>query len=412
MVRSVSDSDTVRRQNRGLVLDALRHQGPLARTQLAGATGLSHASITAITHDMIGQGILVDLAAGQAGAKARGRPAVRVGFNRAAAHVCVIEIDVNRTRLSLVDYGATLVDRLEGPLTAGQFGSTPPLEFLAAGIARLADRNRAEMAGLKRIAASVQGILDKAGTRLAWSPVPNLAGHDITEGLSARFGVPVTLIKRGRLLADGARYLDPELAEANLATVFIGSTVAMGLSAGGSLQGRGDEGATEFGHMNHVPNGALCRCGMRGCIEAYAADYGILRAAFSVPETTSPATAIPPSEYEQLINRGLAGDRNATYAFNLAGRAIGYGLSRLLAVFEPSHVVIVGPGARAFSLMKGEIDAAFATSLVGRVRGLPMVQTLRDESEPIFQGLVMRTLGDLDQTDMAALAGSGETGRG
>ena len=41
-----------------------------------------------------------------------------------------------------------------------------------------------------------------------------------------------------------------------------------------------------------LPDGALCRCGMRGCIEAYAADYGILRAAYSVPDSTPPAASI------------------------------------------------------------------------------------------------------------------------
>lgn len=407
MVRHVSDSDTIRRQNRTLVLEALRRHGPIARTQLAGVTGLSHASITAITQDMLAQGVLADLPEDRSEEKSRGRPAVRIGLNRAVASVCLAEVDVTRVRLSLVDYGATLVDRIDIALTPNQFKATDPVSFLAAAITRLKERNPAEVQHLKRIAVSVQGILDRPGASLAWSPVPGLAGHDIAGGLVKSFGVPVTLIKRGRLLAEGTRRLDPELSDASVATVFVGSTVAMGLSAPGGTIGRGDLGATEFGHMNHVPNGALCRCGMRGCIEAYAADYGILRTAFSVPETTPPAPAIPSSEFDQLIGRAQSGDRNATHAFNLAGRAIGFGLTRLLALFEPSHIVIVGPGARAFGLMKAEIDAALSSSLVGRISGLPSVRTLRDESEPIFQGLAAETLSDLDRTEIAALPAMG-----
>ncbi len=157
--------------------------------------------------------------------------------------------------------------------------------------------------------------------------------------------------------------------------------------------------------MNHQPNGALCRCGMRGCIEAYAADYGILRTAYSVPETTALAPAIPPADFEQLIARANAGERNARHAFNLAGTAIGYGLARMLALFEPSHIVIVGPAARAVPLMRSEIDGALASTLVGRVGGLPEVRTLSDESEPIFQGLAAETLRQLDRTEIAPLAG-------
>ena len=40
--------------------------------------------------------------------------------------------------------------------------------------------------------------------------------------------------------------------------------------------------------MNHLPDGARCRCGMKGCIEAYAADYGVLRTAYGVPEQATP----------------------------------------------------------------------------------------------------------------------------
>lgn len=397
--RHVSDSDTVRRQNRALVLAALRSDGPLARTQLAATTGLSHASITAITQDMLAQDVLVELVEDRGDQRARGRPAVRVGFARTAAYVALIEVDVSRVRLSLVDYGATLVDRIEYALTPGQFRTETPVAFLCAALLRLGDRNKVPFTRLRRIAVSLQGILAADGRSLAWSPVAHLAGHDLVGGLNGVADAPVDLTKRGRLLAEGTRWLDPSLRDADVATVFVGSTVAMGLSSGARHP---DGGATEFGHMNHMPGGALCRCGMLGCIEAYAADYGILRTAYSVPERTAPAPAIPPADYEQLVSRAFNGERSALHAFNVAGRALGYGLNRLMAIHKPSHIVFVGPGARAFPLMRAEIDAALAASLPGRISGLPELRTLRDESEPIFQGLAMQTLTALDREEIAA----------
>ena len=143
---------------------------------------------------------------------------------------------------------------------------------------------------------------------------------------------------------------------------------------------------------------------MRGCIEAYAADYGVLRTAYSVPEAATPAPAVPAHEYEDLIARALAGDRTATHAFNQAGRAIGLGLSRMMAVFDPAHILIVGPGARAFPLMQGEIHTALNSALVCRINGLPQIVAHHDEKEPIFKGLMMKTLNDIDQSDFAGLA--------
>jgi predicted NBD/HSP70 family sugar kinase len=246
-------------------------------------------------------------------------------------------------------------------------------------------------------------MLDRSGDRLAWSPIAHASGQSIVEPLQARFNLPAKLIKRGPLLAEGTRVLYPDLREASLATVFIGSTVAMGLSGHGRPLGRGDEGATEFGHMNHMPSGARCRCGMRGCIEAYAADYGVLRTAYGVPEDTAPAPSVPAAEYLELIRQGHAGRRNVVHAFRQAGRAIGYGLSRLLTVVDPTSIVIVGPGAAAFDLMHEEIAAALADSLVCRVNGLPDILAHADEREPIFQGMLVRALADLDAEHLAPM---------
>lgn len=405
MARNVSDSDSVRRQNRGLVLGALRVQGPMSRTALAAATGLSHASITAITHDLIVQQIIVDLEPTERpDARGRGRPATLVGFNRRVGTAALFEIDVNRARISLVDYGGVLVDRIETPLTPRTFAETRPTQFLADRLRQLKERNPAEASVLQRVAISIQGILDRDEPSLRWSPISHIADTPFVAELSAEFAIPVALYKRGRLLAEGARWLDPALSDASVATVFVGSTVAMGMTFRGKILGRGEEGATEFGHMNHLPNGALCRCGMRGCIEAYASDYGVLRTAYSVPETATPAPAVPPQEYEGMIARAEAGNRAATHAFNTAGRAIGFGLGRMMAVFDPSHILVVGPGARAFSLMKSEILAALAGTLICHVNGLPQVVAYRDEREPVFKGLMMKTLNDIDQTDFAARA--------
>lgn len=405
MASKVSDSDSVRRENRGLVLGSLRLHGPQSRTALAAQTGLSHATITAITHDLIAQNVIIELiSAEKAEGRARGRPATLVGFNRSAGYAALMEVDVNRARVSLVDYSGVLVDRFESEVTPTTFSDTAPTAFLNERLAQLASRNPRENARLKRIAISVQGILDRDGRGLKWSPIAHLAGHNFADDIARSSNCPVTLHKRGRLLAEGARWLDPNLHDASVATVFVGSTVAMGMTFRGQIMGRGDEGATEFGHMNHTPNGALCRCGMRGCIEAYASDYGVLRTAYSVPETTIPAPAVPSAQYDGLIARAESGDRSAAHAFNLAGRAIGYGLSRMMAVFDPSHILIVGPGARAFGLMQAEITAALAGALVCRINGMPQIVPHRDEKEPIFKGLLMKTLNEIDQADFAGLA--------
>jgi predicted NBD/HSP70 family sugar kinase len=407
LTRTVSDSDSVRRQNRGLLLAALRAGGPQSRTALAGVTGLSHASVTAIMQDLINQRVVEELTSPErTDGRARGRPATLVGFRRQGAYVALFELDVNRLRASLVDYSGVLVDRIETAISPRTFEEVAAVDFFLEHLDDLRQRTPKAAPALRRTAISVQGILDRDGSGLKWSPIAHLAGSPFATQLAERTGLAVALHKRGRLLAEGTRWLDPKLHDASVATVFIGSTVAMGLSLHGQIAGRSEGGATEFGHMNHIPMGALCRCGMRGCIEAYAADYGVLRTSFSVPETTPPAPAVPAQQYESLVQRAEQGDRAATHGFNLAGRALGYGLARMMAMFDPSHILLVGPGARALPLMRAEIESALSASLVCSINGLPQIAAHLDEKEPIFRGLMMKTLSALDEEDMAALDSS------
>ena len=408
MARVVSDTDTIRRQNRGLALDVLRRAGPLARTTLASETGLSHATITAITADLVAQDILRDQSRPPSDQKSRGRPAVRLTHNREAAYALLFEIDVNRARCSLIDYGGTLVDRIETNLAPDTFDTVRPAVFLAGLATKIRNRNPAESPRIVNASASVQGILNRASTGLTWSPIAGIAGQDLGDALSIGSGLSLALYKRGRLLAEGTRILYPQLDDANVATVYVGATVAMGLSFRGQNAGRSEDAATEFGHMVHIPNGALCRCGTRGCIEAYAADYGVLRAAYGVPDTALPAPAVPHRQYVELIQMARRGDRNAVRAFNEAGAAIGFGINRLMTVFDPSHIVIVGPGAEALPLMREQIENAIAASLVGRVHGVPRILTHGDESEPIFRGLCAKALTEIDQNLFAPMPSSGQ----
>ncbi|HVX80194.1 MAG TPA: ROK family protein [Devosiaceae bacterium] len=402
MARGVAAADLVRRQNRSLVLATLRRDGPMSRTRLASTTGLSHASISAIGNELINQHVLVD--EGEvAEPGARGRPAVRVSFNRRACHAIIVELDVNQARFSLVDYAGTLVDRIERSVTPTLFHETRPAVFLREQLDRLRQRNPEAEGTLRRIAISAQGILDPTGDRLKWSPIAHIAGESIVAPLRAALGCEVTLTKRGRLLAEGARLLYPELRDLSIATIFIGSTVAMGMSLPGRVNALGEGGATEFGHMNHLPDGARCRCGMRGCIEAYAADYAVLRTAYGVPDQAPPAAAVPPAAFQELVRLGQSGRRNVVHAFNVAGRAIGYGLARVMTISPPHHVIIIGPGASAFDLMRAEIEAALGTSLVCRINSPPPITVHHDEREPIFQGMLLATLSELDQSYFAGL---------
>ena len=396
MAQGVADTEMIRRQNRQLVLGALRRHGPQSRSQVAAVTGLSNATLTSIAADLVGDGILVELPDTTDGAKSRGRPALRLTHDRQAAHAVLIEVDVNRCRFSLIDYSGILVDRMETSVGPTLFSQTPPAEWFIERIGAMLTRSTETAGPIHCVSISVQGILGPEASGLSWSPIAHLAGHDIIGPIHRRLGLGAQLFKRGRLMAEGMRWLGQEPPGGTIATIHIGSTIGMGLTFP-TDRPDADLG-TEFGHMIHVPGGALCRCGARGCIEAYAADYAILRAAYSVPEHTPPASAVPPADFQQIMTRARQGDRNAQRAFATAGQAIGHGIGRLISLVDIDRIVLLGSGTAAFDLLEPAIAEGAASSLMGRMRGLPPISRVADAGQPIYRGLMMKTLTEIDRT--------------
>ena len=92
---SKADSDLVRRQNRHLVLEALRFAGRAPRIDLGRRTGLSLATITSITTQLINEGLLLEDAEIGNGAARRGRPSVDLKLNPSAAVVLAFKISID-----------------------------------------------------------------------------------------------------------------------------------------------------------------------------------------------------------------------------------------------------------------------------------------------------------------------------
>src|SRR5690554_6119576 len=195
----------IRRQNRALVLEALRRRGSLSRSEIAQLSGLSNASLTAIGSDLIAQGIIVEAEERPAAGKGRGRPAVKMSLNRALAYVVLIELDVNRCRVSLLDYGGVLVDRIESAVTPHLFKEVKPDRFMVERVDAIMKRNPQAAGRLRNISVSLQGIVGPLGRGLHWTPISHLAEIDLVTPLRETFSVGVDLFKRGRLMADGVR---------------------------------------------------------------------------------------------------------------------------------------------------------------------------------------------------------------
>ncbi|HUY57934.1 MAG TPA: ROK family protein [Candidatus Micrarchaeaceae archaeon] len=137
---------------------------------------------------------------------------------------------------------------------------------------------------------------------------------------------------------------------------FVYVTVSTGIGAGLILGGqlyRGHQGsAGEFGHMVILPEGPLCNCGNRGCLEAVASGTAIARQ----------AGLGSASEVGRLA---AAGDPGAQAVLSRAARYVGLALGGLINLLNPEAVAVGGGVAAApefwSAVLAGVADSSFAS---------------------------------------------------
>lgn len=397
-----SSTELVRQRNSGLVLQALRLRGRLSHTEIADLTGLASATISAITSDLEHIGAIEK--SEQQAATGRGRPRVLFTPRRTFAYLVVVIISSDAMQLSLADYEGKLIDRFSEPRQSGRPGVL--VEQLHLALLKLVERSGTTPQQIRTISISSKGIVDEHRPVLLWSPILGGETIDFAEALADRWPARVLLSNETLLLAHALTRMERERRPepfAGLAVVSLGHSIGLGLSRRTST-GEIEVSAPNFGHMLHVPNGALCRCGVKGCIEAYAGFYAILRNAFEVPKDTIPARFVPVAEVDKLATRARAGERMPAYAFREAGLALGQGLSRLLSISGPLPITFAGLGARHFDLLRAGVEEGLSQAQVTRMVGLPELSVALEEPLLVFEGHLQRALAVLDE-DIVSQAG-------
>ena len=405
-MRVKADGEFVRRQNRLLLVEALRRHGPQARTELGRKTGLSPATVTSITGDLLAEGLLTGHGDESTARSGPGRPLQRLTLNGLAASVLGIEISIDTVSFIFASYDGRIIDRRvrrepTQRVTAAAFGKR-----LSADVRTVLRRNKAMAGPVQRIGVSVQGIANSARGTIAWSPAFRARDIAIVAPLESALGVETSISNDTNLAAQALLRRHPEAYSGTAAVVFIGYGVGMGLIIDGSVYAGPNGAAAEFGHMNHLPDGPLCRCGQRGCVEAFASDYGIYRAASGqAPASEPPHAAIAPSAMAAIEARARAGDPLAKAAFREAGLALGYGLARAIALVELERVALMGSGLTAFDLLEPALRHGLARGLpVGLQRDVP-IEVEPSNNNLMTDGLLDSLLGDIDRRRSARVNG-------
>ena len=178
-----------------------------------------------------------------------------------------------------------------------------------------------------------------------------LRDYPLGPRLAEILGVPVVLDNDVRVATLGVYRFDNPAGDRNLVYVSIGTGLATGVILDGQLLRGRHNMAGEFGHMIVEPDGPLCNCGTRGCLEAVVSATAVIRRGREAVAAGRPTVL---SRHASLTARDVyaaaaAGDAVAQEIVDTVGAELGRALRTIIVAYDVDAVVLGGGVTRAGS---------------------------------------------------------------
>ena len=352
-------SDSSRHDNTLAVIRTLRDQGPIARVDLGALNGISSATVTSISTELLHQGLITERPPDALRRNGRGRPKTLIQLTPNAASVICIKLSINEIQLVVGDFAGHVHHSEHHAVSTLTLSADDLGALLEEKISAVCEQQLESFERLAGICLAVQGVVSSQSGTIIWSPALGLRNVSISDRLAERFHCNVLLENDANCIAN-VLASQPAYAHCpNLVVIMLGYGIGMSVLINGVPFLGAHGSAAEFGHSKYQPDGALCACGRRGCIEAYASDYALYRAAADHLALPAGDSAHPSEQQMQALTQlALQGDPVAQRIYAEAGRALGYGIANVLALFNPDLVLITGSGVRGFGAMQPAMQGA------------------------------------------------------
>ncbi|MFW6774124.1 ROK family protein [Nocardioides sp. CPCC 205120] len=357
---SPGSTSTLRTANQRRVLDVLRaaatpgDEPVLTQADLARATGLAPATVSNIIRDLGAVGLV-------ATEPGSGRRGTVVRLAASAGLVAGVDFGHSHVAVALGDLTGRLVRERRQRLSP----THPYGEGLALATSLLDELLAEEGTDRSMLRSVTTGLPAPINQRVVASAaiLPGWVGVDALAVCEAAFGVPVCVENDANLGALAEHRLGVGRGRDSSVFVKISSGIGAGIVIDNRLFHGSGGAAGEIGHLTLDERGPVCRCGSRGCLEAYASVSSVL---------AMMDDQLPGATLDDVVAAAHAGNLSAQRSLEDAGRHLGWGLASVVNLLNPAVIVVGGDIARAGDLLLESVRRELRRHVLDAVATTPV----------------------------------------
>ncbi len=310
----------------------------MSRLELSQQDGLSPATVTNVVAELQEEGIIVETGSQESDG---GRPRTILAVNPQYGYFVGVGLGETHVQLELFDLTLRIQNTVGHLVTKNENSPEDYIEHISSGLQELMAQAQVGAEQILGVGIGVPGMVGLSGE--VSLPMWNWESVAFRDGLQARIALPIYLDNGAKAMTLAESLFGAGRGVQHLVVVLIGTGIGSGFITDGSLYRGATNNAGEWGHTKIVLDGRACRCGSRGCLEAYAGAPGIIT---SLRETAPGSSLLASDDQLAVLNKLVAaaeqGDASAQQVLQATAHFLGAGIANLINLINPTLIVIGG----------------------------------------------------------------------
>ncbi|MEV6444621.1 ROK family transcriptional regulator [Amycolatopsis sp. NPDC051716] len=327
----------LRRHNRSLLLSKLYFDGPLSRHELSQLTGLSAATVSNVTAELGEERLITE--AGQVESDG-GRPRVLLRVDPAYGHVAGVDIGETGVKVELFDLAMNRLATVEHPLPKAPDAATA-VEQVTSGLREVFASAGIDESGVLGVGIGVPGTVEQGARVLVHAPTVGWDAVPFEAMLrEAGVGLPLFVDNGAKTQGQAEMWFGAGRGARHAVIALIGSGVGAAVVTDGTTYRGSTSSAGEWGHTTIAYGGQECRCGARGCLEAYIGAGAVL-ARYRRARGKDITGEDEQAQFSALLS-AASRSKTASRVLDETAGYLGAGIANLINLFNPERIVIGG----------------------------------------------------------------------
>lgn len=322
--------------NTAMILNLLHREGKITRAELTKITKLSATTVSVLIEELIAKNFVEEV--GEKITPGAGRRAISLQINKDGGYVIGISLGNNSLICAVMNLHGECVTEFKTKIAIGNDSLGERINSALKRCMEQVDHLNPDL--ILGIGISTPGIIDEQAETVLYSSLLQLNNFNLRKQIAPFFpNVPIKIVNDSNAAAFAEHYSGAGKGKSSLVYLTINEGIGSGIVIGSAIHSGYKGGAGEIGHIPVDPNGDVCTCGHRGCVETVLTSPYVLNRCRRLAEERG-LTA--PETIEEAVARYESGETWLDPAFEQIATVACLMLASIVNFVSPEVVIVEG----------------------------------------------------------------------